>query len=80
MSVDKVTTDTAHTYPVEFLNSLNASGLPLAHLALKPGCPLMLLQNLDPENGQCNGTQMVLFEVRKWFSGVQFWVWKCHLH
>lgn len=64
MSVDKVTTDTAHTYPVEFLNSLNASGLPLARLALKPGCPLMLLHNLDPANGLCNGTCMVLLEVR----------------
>ena len=64
MSVEKVTTDTAHTYPVEFLNSLNASGLPLAHLTLKPGCPLMLLRNLDPANGLCNGTHMVLLEVR----------------
>ena len=64
MSVDKVTTDTAHTYPVEFLNSLNASGLPLACLSLKPGCPLMLLCNLDPANGLCNGTHMVLLEVR----------------
>jgi len=30
-------------YPVEYLNTLNASGLPLARLALKPGCPLMVL-------------------------------------
>ena len=64
MSVDKVNTDTAHTYPVKFLNSLNASGLPLAYLTLKPGCPLMLLCNLDPANGLCNGTHMVLLEVR----------------
>ena len=56
--------DIAHTYPVKFLNSLNASGLPLAHLPLKPGCPLMLLCNLDPANGLCNGTRMVLLEVR----------------
>ena len=64
MSVDKVNTDSAYTYPVEFPNSLNASGLPLAHLTLKPGCPLMLLQNLDPANDLCNGTCMVLLEVR----------------
>ena len=35
-------------YSVEFLNSLVSSSLPLAHLALKVGCPIMLLQNLDP--------------------------------
>ena len=33
---------------VKFLNSLVSSSLPLAHLALKVGCPIMLLQNLDP--------------------------------
>ena len=64
MSVDKVNSDNSHVYPVEFLNSLNTSGLPLARLALKPGCPLMLLRNLDPTNGLCNGTRMVLLEVR----------------
>jgi len=35
-------------YPIEFLNSLNVSGLPLAHLHVKLGCPLMLLRNMDP--------------------------------
>jgi hypothetical protein len=30
-------------YPVEYLNSINASGLPLAKLSLKVGCPIMVL-------------------------------------
>ena len=64
MSVDKVNSDNSYIYPVEFLNSLNASGLPLACIVLKPGCPLMLLHNLDPSNGLCNGMYMVLLEVR----------------
>ena len=43
-------------YPTEYLNSLTASGLPLSKLTLKPGCPIMLLRNLDPAKGLCNGT------------------------
>lgn len=33
-------------YPVEYLNSLTCSGLPLAQLILKPGCSLMLYKTL----------------------------------
>jgi hypothetical protein len=33
--------------PVEFLHSLNMSGLPIAHLSLKLGCPIILLRNID---------------------------------
>ena len=51
-------------YPVEYLNSLKASGLPLAKLTFKPGCPIMLLRNLDPSKGLCNGTQMILNQIR----------------
>ena len=51
-------------YPAEYLNGLNASGLPLARLTLKPGCPLMVLRNLDPSNGICNGTRMVLLRIK----------------
>ena len=51
-------------YPIEFLNSLVLSGLPLAHLKLKQGCPLMLLRNLDPSIGLCNGTRLILMEIR----------------
>jgi ATP-dependent DNA helicase PIF1 len=60
----KVLGDNATLYPTEFLNSINASGLPMARLALKPGCPLMLLRNIDPTNGLCNGTRMILLEIR----------------
>jgi PIF1-like helicase/Helitron helicase-like domain at N-terminus len=47
-------------YPVEYLNSINASGLPLAELTLKVGCPVMILRNLNPSQGVCNGTRGIL--------------------
>ena len=50
----------AHMYPVEYLNSINASGLPLAKLALKVGCPVMVLRNLNPQEGVCNGTRGIV--------------------
>jgi ATP-dependent DNA helicase PIF1 len=50
-------------YPAEYLHSLNASGLPLARLELKVGCPVMLLRNLDASKGLCNGTRMIVTEI-----------------
>jgi ATP-dependent DNA helicase PIF1 len=47
-------------YTVEYLNSINCSGLPLAHLALKVVCPVMVLHNLNPTQGVCNGTQGIM--------------------
>ena len=49
--------------PVELLRSLNPSGLPPAELRLKPGCPLILLRNIAPARGLCNGTRMVLERI-----------------
>ena len=46
--------------PVEFLHSLNASGLPVAHLRLKEGCPIMILRNIDSKKGLCNGTRATI--------------------
>ncbi len=63
-TIEEELDDAATLYPVEFLQSFNASGLPCAKLALKVGCPLMLLRNLDPANGLCNGTQMILTRFR----------------
>lgn len=50
----------AANYPVELLRSLDALGLPPDELRIKTGCPLILLVNLAPSRGLCNGTRMVL--------------------
>jgi len=47
-------------YPVEYLNTINVSGLPLAKLKLKLGAPIMILRNIDPSQGLCNGTRAIL--------------------
>jgi len=52
-----------NTFPVEFLRSLTASGLPPGELRLKPGCPLILLRNLSPARGLCNGTRLILMRM-----------------
>ena len=47
-------------YPVEYLNSITCSGLPLHNLQLKVGCPVMILRNLNPGEGVCNGSRGVV--------------------
>jgi len=39
--------------------------LPLALLCLKIGSPVILLRNLDSGEGLCNGTRMVVLNVRR---------------
>ena len=52
-------------YSPEYLNSLVSSSLPLAHFKLKIGCPIMLLRNLDPSKGHCNGTRLRVSQIRR---------------
>jgi ATP-dependent DNA helicase PIF1 len=52
--------DTAEVYPVEYLNKITPEGLPSHRLTLKIDMPVILLRNLDPKNGLCNGTRMVV--------------------
>ena len=47
-------------YPVEYLNSINCSGLPLHKLQLKVGCPVMILRNLNAGEGVCNGSRGIV--------------------
>ncbi|AQK50086.1 hypothetical protein ZEAMMB73_Zm00001d049353 [Zea mays] len=58
-SFDTVVDDPNNYYPSEFLNTLTPNGLPPHVLKLKIGCPIMLLRNIDPANGLCNGTRLV---------------------
>lgn len=51
--------------PPKFLRTLNSSNLPLGDLQLKLGCPLILLRNLCPTRGLCNGTQMILVQMSR---------------
>lgn len=55
--------DAQDVFPVEFLRSLNAPGLPAGELHLKTGCPLILLRNLSPSQGLCNGTRMTVLRM-----------------
>lgn len=43
----------------EYLNTLNPTGFPTHVLKLKKGMPLMLMRNLNPREGLCNGTKLI---------------------
>ncbi|KAL7599737.1 hypothetical protein Lser_V15G26174 [Lactuca serriola] len=58
-SFDEAEDDKNNLYPMEYLNSLNVSGVPPHYLRLKTGCPVILLRNIDPSNGLCNGTRLI---------------------
>jgi hypothetical protein len=44
----------------EFLHSLNAASLPRVRLDLRLRAPVILLRNLDPIQGLCNGTRLTV--------------------
>jgi len=50
-------------YPTKFLNSISINGLPDHVLHLKIGVPIMLVQNLDPSRGLCNGTRLIVTQL-----------------
>ena len=61
-SIDSTEENTPE-YPPEFLNSLEMSGMPPHLLKLKPGCIVVLLRNMDPENGHCNGVKYCVVNI-----------------
>jgi len=59
-SHDSVDDDSNNNYPLDFINSITPNGLPPHELRIKKNCPVILLRNLDPHNGLCNGTRLVV--------------------
>lgn len=67
-SVDSVAeVDQQAVYPTEYLNSLTLSGLPPHKLNIKVGAPAMLLRNIDPARGHCNGTRYIVRQISQWY-------------
>lgn len=64
--------DTAHVEdettqdlpPVELLQSFEPPSLPPSRLRLKVGAPIILLRNLYPSQGLCNGTRLVVTRLQ----------------
>ena len=49
----------AFRFNTEYLNTLRPNGFPQHILNLKSGMPLMLLRNINPRQGLCNGTRLI---------------------
>ncbi|XP_010239124.1 ATP-dependent DNA helicase PIF1-like [Brachypodium distachyon] len=64
-SFDSAEDDPHGYYPPEFLNTLTPNGLPPHVLKLKINCPVILLRNIDPANGLCNGTRLIVRGLQK---------------
>ena len=69
LSVDSICTsstendDANSLYPIEYINQLEFNGVPSHQLALKVGTPVMLLRNINPSMGLCNGTRLIITQL-----------------
>jgi ATP-dependent DNA helicase PIF1 len=63
-SIDQLIDDSQQAkYPTEFLNSLEISGMSPHKLSLKIGQPIILLRNINPSSGLCNGTRLIVKHI-----------------
>ena len=68
-SADSIVSDDPNdvvNYPTEYLNSLTLSGMPPHQLILKPGTIVMLIRNLAPKKGLCNGTRLIIKSLQRY--------------
>ena len=62
---DCIEDDHRAIYEPEYLNKINTSGIPPHILALKKGAYIILIKNLNVEDGHCNGTRYIILSVTK---------------
>ena len=64
LSADSVDNEEdARSFSVEYCNTLQPTGLPEHRIQIKKGAPLMLIRNIDPSGGLCNGTRLIFDHV-----------------
>ncbi|XP_063797542.1 ATP-dependent DNA helicase pif1-like [Pseudophryne corroboree] len=66
-SVDTEDPNDTLTFPLEFLHNQTPSGMPPHVLLLKKGVIIMLLRNLNPQKGLCNGTRLIIEDLAHHF-------------
>ncbi|EEY61181.1 helitron helicase-like protein [Phytophthora infestans T30-4] len=65
MSSDSVQDDgDGNFFEQEVLHSMNISGMPPHKLTLKVGMPIMMMRNLNPDLGLCNGTRLRIVALK----------------
>ena len=64
-SIDTVDDDLGEPTPVELLQSFNPPSLPPSRLRVKLGAPILLLRNLYPRDGLCNGTRLQITRLTR---------------
>jgi ATP-dependent DNA helicase PIF1 len=50
-------------FETEFIHPVNINGIPLHNLTPKIGVPVMILRNLNPDGGLCNGTRLRIVDL-----------------
>jgi ATP-dependent exoDNAse (exonuclease V), alpha subunit - helicase superfamily I member len=52
-------------FDINYLNSIDMPGLPNHKLIVKKGSPVMMIRNVDPWNGLCNGTRLIVEDMKR---------------
>ena len=68
-----------HQYPIKFLNTLCPSGMRPLTLQLRKHSITMLLHNLDPVKGHCNGTRYAIEHLHDHIIDATI-AWKANIH
>ncbi|XP_022891743.1 uncharacterized protein LOC111406581 [Olea europaea var. sylvestris] len=64
-SFDETIDKSEQSFEEDFLNSLTSNGIPPYELNLKINCHVMLLRNINPSEGLCNGTRLTCRNFEK---------------